>query len=42
MEALIPIALMLLLAYCCGKKVRIVCGVVLGLYLGFILYFFGE
>jgi len=39
MEALVPIALLLLLAYCCGKKVRIVCGVVLGLYLGFILYF---
>ncbi len=39
MEALLPIALLLFLAYCFGKKVRIVCGVVLGLYLGFILQY---
>jgi hypothetical protein len=39
MRALVPIALLLSLAYCCGKKVRVLCGVVLGLYLGFILQF---
>ena len=39
METLIPISLLLCLAYCCGKKGRIIGGVVLGIYLGIVLHF---
>jgi len=39
MAALVPIALLLFVAYCSSKKIRVVCGVILGLYLGFLLHF---